>query len=232
MKNWVSLGVGFTDLDKQGMLIEGFQELGTAATIYNYPYYQKHIEAHGYQKSIDWIEYELTVPEKIPDEIEKLAERVRDKYGLRNLEVSSTKESKKYSQAVFGLLNDTYSELYGVIKLTDEQIKFYTEQYFGYINPDFCSLILNKEDEVVAFGITMASLSKALKKSKGKLFPFGFIHILRAMKKNDRADFYLVGVQDKYRRLGAPILMAHKFHQSAKKIWYQNNRDQPCYGVK
>jgi GNAT superfamily N-acetyltransferase len=219
--------LGFTDLDNEGMLIEGFKELGTLAALYNYPYYPEHLEKYGYEKSVDWVEFEIDVPDSVPERIESFAKKVADRYQLRNLEAKRSKDLRPYIRPIFDLINDTYSELYGVVELTEKQIDFYAEQYFGFINANFISVILNAEDEVVGFGITMPSLSTALQKSRGRLFPFGFIHILRAMKKNDRADFYLIGIRKDFQRRGVHILMFDKILKAFHKFGIKKVETNP-----
>ena len=202
--------LGFTDLDKEGLLVEGFEELGTFATVYNHPYYPAHFEANGYKKSVDWVEYEMYTPKGMPPRIPEFSKKVQERYGLRQLKGTKPSQFKPYAGQVFQLLNQAYSDLYGFVELTDKQIQFYTDQYFSYINPEFVSVILNKQDQVVAFGIAMPSLSRAVQKAKGRLFPFGFWHIFRAMKKNDRADLYLIATRNEYRSKGVHVLIFEK----------------------
>lgn len=202
--------LGFTDLDREGMLIQGFEELGTIATIYNYPYYPQHLEKLGYRKSIDWVEFEMTVPDQVDERISEYSKKIAERFKIRELGARSKRDFKPWIKPVFDLLNEAYADLYGVVPLTEKQAKFYADQYFGFINPDFVAIVINEHDELVGFGITMPSLSKAMQKARGRLFPFGFIHILRAMKKNDRADFYLVAVRKDYQRKGVQALMFDK----------------------
>jgi ribosomal protein S18 acetylase RimI-like enzyme len=202
--------LGFTDMDPEGLLVEGFEELGTIATIYNFSYYQSHIERRGYKKDIDWVEYELLTPKSIPEKVEKLAAAVADRYHLRVLEVTNQKQLLPYAHEIFHVLNSAYVNIYGFVPLTEKQIDLYVKQYFGFIKPGFVPVILNEKNEVVGFGITMPSLSKAFQKAKGKLFPFGFIHLLRAIKKNDRADLYLTGVRPDYQDKGVNAMMMHE----------------------
>ncbi len=187
--------LGFTDLDPEGMLIEGFNELGTIATIYNYPYYPKHLEKLGYSKDIDWVEYEIKVPQKVPEKIERIAKIVQKRNNLRVLRAKKIKELKPYMEEIFEVLNEAYKDLYGFVPLSKKQIQAYIKQYVSFANPKFISVILDANDKVAAFGITFPSLSKAFQKAKGKLFPFGFIHILKALKKTETIDLYLVAVR-------------------------------------
>jgi len=187
--------LGFTDMDQAGMLVEGFDEPGTLATIYNHAYYPKYLEDLGYVKDTDWVEYEITVPSEPDPKISKLAAIILHRENLRLVSFTSKDEILVYAKRIFALFNESYRELYGFIPLNERQVDYYTQQYFGFIRPEFVMAVVNAADELVAFGITMPSLTKAMQKAGGRLYPFGFIHLLRAMKKNDRADLYLIAVK-------------------------------------
>jgi GNAT superfamily N-acetyltransferase len=187
--------LGFTDLDHEGMLIEGYDQLGTLATIYNYPYYPVLLEQLGYKKDIDWLEYKIKLPTEMPDQLEKLASVVQRRLNLSFIKAKSAKQILPYAGEIFELINSAYSNLYGVVPLTQKQIDYYTKQYFSFIRTDFVSLIIDKDGKLAAFGITMPSLSRALQKANGSLLPFGFIYILKALKKNTLGDLYLVAVR-------------------------------------
>ncbi|WP_425615648.1 hypothetical protein NA78x_005578 [Anatilimnocola sp. NA78] len=217
-KNHIHGPLGFSDFDKEGLLVEGFEELGTFATIYNHAYYANHFEACGYQKSTDWVEYEIHSPGKIPPRVAQFSQKVQQRYGLRQLQVKRASELRSYAPEIFRLVNAAYSHLYGYVELTEKQIQFYTDQYFGYVNPDFVSTILNQQDEVVAFGLTMPSLSRALQKAKGELFPFGFWHLYRALQKNDRADFYIIAIRQDYRSKGVHVMILEKILTTCLKF--------------
>lgn len=206
--------LGFTDLDPQGMLIEGYDELGTLATIYNYPYYPRLLEKLGYQKDIDWVEYKIKIPGKVPEKLSKLASVVQRRLNLHSLVVRSAKEILPYANAIFELINSAYSDLYGVVPLTKKQIEYYTKQYFSFIRPDFVCLIVDQKGKLAAFGITMPSLSLALQKANGSLFPFGFIHILKAMKRNKTGDLYLVAVQKELQGKGVNAMLMYELTKS------------------
>ena len=193
--------LGFTDLDREGMLIDGFDEVATLATLYNYPYYQTHIEALGYSKDVDWLEYEIKLSGEHMDQIRKTAELVAKKYNLHLLK-GNKKTLLKYASQLFDVLDEAYRNLYGTVPLSKAQVQGYINSYFGFAIPEMIPIILDENDRVVAFGITFPSFSEALQKSHGDIFPFGFIHFLRAMKKNKIADLYLVGVRDEYRGKG------------------------------
>lgn len=205
--------LGFTDMDPEGMLVEGFQELGTIATIYNHPYYPPHLERVGYRKEADWVEYEITPSNVIPGEVERMAKIVLNRYQLHMLHPKSRKELLSYAREVFQLLNVCYENLHGFVALTDKQIDQYISQYFGFILPEFVPVILDAGNRVVGFGVAMPSLSKAFQKARGRLFPFGFIHILSAMRKNDRADLYITGIHPDYQNKGVNALLLYEMHK-------------------
>lgn len=201
--------MGFTDMDKEGMLIEGFEELGTMATIYNHPYYPKHMERLGFIKEHDWHEYKIYIPEDVPDKHRRIAEIVQKKYGLRTLKFKNRKEVYPYAHKIFETLNKAYEPLYGFASLTPKQIDYYVAQYIPMIQLDLVSVIIREEDnEVVGFGISLPSLSRALQKSNGKLFPFGFIHLLKGLKGKPKiVDLYLVGILPEYQKKGVNALI-------------------------
>ncbi|MDE6279359.1 MAG: N-acetyltransferase, partial [Paramuribaculum sp.] len=201
--------MGFTDMDHEGMLTFGFDELGTMATIYNYPYYPQHLENMGFEKAAEWVEYRMTVPDKVPDKYMRIADIVSKKYGLKCAELTNRKLLKeRYGKALFDLINRAYDNLFGYSPLTDKQIEYYIEQYLGLIRLDCICVIVDKDDKLVGIGISMPSLSRALQKSGGKLFPFGWIHLLKAIKgKNDIVDLMLVAIEPEYQNKGVNALL-------------------------
>lgn len=201
--------LGFTDLDHEGMLVEGFDELSTMATIYNYPYYPQHMEAHGYSKDSDWVEFLMEVPDGIPEKYNRIADIVKKKFGLRVLKYSSRSRIKKeYGRALFHLINESYKDLYQYSPLSDRQIEKYINDYLGLLNLDLVTLIVDKEGQLAGVGISMPSMSRALQKSGGKLFPFGWIDLLKGLKgKNDRVDLLLVAVRPEFLNKGVNALL-------------------------
>ncbi|MBD5232207.1 MAG: N-acetyltransferase [Bacteroidales bacterium] len=201
--------LGFTDLDHEGMLTDGYEELSTMATIYNYPYYVKHIEALGYTKANTWLEYVMDVPEKIPEKYDRIADIVKKKFGLRVLKYTSRKKIKQeYGHALFELINEAYADLYGYSTLTPRQIDYYVNQYISLLNLDLVTLVVDADDKLVGVGISMQSMSRALQKSRGKLWPFGWYHLLKGLKgKNDRVDLLLVAVKPEYQSKGVNALL-------------------------
>lgn len=209
--------MGFSDMDHAGMLVEGFTKLPTMINIYNYAYFPQHLERLGYAKDTDWVEYELTVPQTLDPRITKLSEIILKRNGLHMLNARSKKDLLPYAHRIFNLLNEAYSKLYGFVPLNEKQIEDYTKQYFGFIKPEFVPVVLNDQDEVVAFGITMPSLTRALQKARGYLFPLGFIHVLHALNHNNRGDLYLVAVKPELQGLGLNALLINQVFEAFRK---------------
>jgi GNAT superfamily N-acetyltransferase len=201
--------LGFTDLDHEGMLVEGFQELSTMATIYNHAYYAPHLERLGYKKESDWVEFVIDVPDAIPEKMNRIAELVKKKFGLRVLKYSSRKRIKtEYGRALFHLINDAYDGLYEYSHLTERQIDYYINIYLNLLNLDLVTLIVDKEGQLVGVGISMPSMSVALQKSKGRMFPLGWWHLLKGLKgRNDRVDLLLVAVKPEFQNKGVNALL-------------------------
>lgn len=200
--------MGFSDMDHEGMLVEGFDEMGTMATIYNYPYYPAHMERMGYRKDTDWIEFRITIPERLPEKMERIAEIVLNKYDLRIKKFTSAKKIKEqYGEALFKLINEAYAELYGYSPLTDKQISYYIDMYLGFLKLDYVSIVVDRDDNLIGVRISMPSMTKALQKSQGKLFPFGWWHMLKALKgHNDVVDLMLIAVRPEYQSKGVNSL--------------------------
>jgi GNAT superfamily N-acetyltransferase len=206
--------LGFTDLDEEGMLVEGFDELGTLPMIYNYAYYPDHLERMGYDKDIDWLEYRITVPDEIPDRVVRLERIVRKRTGARLLPARRSKDFLPYVPQIFDVINAAYAPLYGVVELTDAQVESYTKQYFDYIDPRYTKVVLDSRDRVIAFVVAMPSLSRALQKSGGTLFPLGFVHLLRAMRNPDTIDLYLGAVRPEYQNSGVSAILLRSLVES------------------
>ncbi len=194
--------LGFTDMDPEGMLIEGFDQISSLAAIYNFPYYNDHMVRLGFRKATDWVQLEIRVPGEIPEKVERMTRIVLKKYDLHLLKPRKAKEIRPYATKMFTMYNEAFQDLYGFTALTKKQMDVYTQQYFGFIRPEFVSLVIDSKDDVVGFGLTMPSLSLALQKANGSLFPFGFLHLLRAMRKNDTIHMYLIGVRPDYQGKG------------------------------
>jgi len=199
--------MAFTDLDREGLLVEGFDEMVTISNTYNYKYYPEQLEKLGYQKDVDWLQFEFDVPEKVPEKLERYASIVAERYHLHPLKVKTNKELLPYINDMFSVFQEAYAELYGFNLLTERQIEAYINQYLGFIRPEFVSFILDSNERMVAFGVSVPSLAKAMQKSKGKLFPFGFYHLLKALKKNDTIDLYLIGFRKEYQNKGVNAMV-------------------------
>jgi GNAT superfamily N-acetyltransferase len=206
--------LGFTDMDPEGMLYEGFNELSSLSAIYNYPYYPVHMEKMNFTKGVDWVHFDINVPREIPDKVSRAANIVKEKYHLRTLQAKRAKDLLPYTKKMFRMLNEAFGDLYGYSPLGDKQIDLYTKQYFGFVRAEFVSLVIDDKDDVVGFGVTIPDLTFALQKCKGRLFPFGFIHIYRAMKKNDTIHMYLIGVRPDYQGRGALALVYYDLHDA------------------
>ena len=205
--------MGFTDLDHEGMLVEGFEYLGTMSTIYNYPYYPAHMERLGMKKDVDWIEYGIDIPHEIPEKMQRIGEIVKKKYNLRTVSYTSRKKLKNdYGHELFSLINEAYDGLYGYTPLTPRQIDYYIDQYLSMLRLDHICIIVDECDRLVGIGITMPSLSRALQKSGGKLLPLGWYHLLQAIRgKTDRVDLLLVAVKPEYQNKGVNSLLFSEF---------------------
>ena len=198
--------LGFTDFDPEGMLIEGFDRMGTMATIYNHPYYPKHLERLGYVKDVDWVEFLFKVPGEKWPKAERVSAIVEKKYGMRIVRAKSCSEiAKRYGDAIFDLCNESYSGLYGFSPLTPKQIKQFVKMYLPFADKRLLCLVVDKDDNLVALGISVFSLADALRKAKGRLFPFGWWHMLKALfiKQPKRLDFLLAAVKPEYQSKGA-----------------------------
>jgi len=209
--------MGFCDLDKEGLLIEGFDELGSFTTIYNHPYYTRHLENNGYVKDVDWLEYTISVPDKLPENILKIAEKTQQRLNVKVLSFKKAKDILPYGHEIFELINVAYKDLYNVVPLTEAQIEFYIKQYFSSINPDFIKLVVDKDGKLAAFGIGIPSLGKALIETRGKLVPFGFLKLLKALKKNDSVDLLLVAVRPDMQNKGVNSLLMTSFAEACWK---------------
>jgi hypothetical protein len=219
--------LGFNDMDAEGMLVEGFDEISSLSAIYNYPYYNDHIEKLGFSKATDFVQYEVKVPEKVPEKVERLTQIVLEKYDLRLLKARKAKEIRPYANKMFTMYNDAFRDLYGFTPLSQKQMDYYTKMYFDFLRPEFVSLVLDNNDDVVGFGITMPSLALALQKAGGSLFPFGFYHLLRAIRKNDIIHMFLVGVRDDYQQKGILALVYHQLTKAYIENGIKMTRTHP-----
>lgn len=222
--------MGYSDMDKEGLLIEGYDQISTMATIYNFPYYKDQIERMGFEKDADWHEYYIPVPTAIPERHQRIANIVANKYNLQLLKFKNLKQITPYITQVFNLLNRAYAPLYGFVPLTEEQIKHYVKMYVPLLKWDLVSIILKTDtDQVVGFGIGCPSLSKGLQKAKGKLFPFGWIHLLKALKgkSNDIIDLLLIGIAPEFQGKGVNAMIFCDLITSAYKCGFKFAESNP-----
>ncbi len=205
--------VGFSQMDKAGMLTKGYEELNTMITWYNAPYYVDHLKKMGFETGATWVEYKIKIPESIRPKVVKVSEIIKKRYGLRLLKFKSTKQIIPHVDKMFELINKTYSSLQTYVPIQQYQIDHYKKKYIPFVNPKYITCVTNSEGKIVAFSIIMPSFSKALQKANGKLFPFGFYHILKAQRKNDTAAFYLIGVDPEYQNKGVVALIFKEMNE-------------------
>lgn len=199
--------VGFSNMEKAGILTMGYEEMNTMITWYHYPYYAEHLEKLGYEKQATWVEYRLEIPDTIFEKVAKFSKIVRERYKLSVIRFKDKKEILPYVDAMFGLLNKTYNTLQTFVPIQQYQIDYYKKKYFSFIHPDYICCIKDETGKLIAFSIVMPSFSKALKKANGKLFPIGWNYILQAQKKNDTAAFYLIGIDPEYQGKGVTAII-------------------------
>ena len=203
--------LGFTDLDAEGMLIEGFDQLSTMATIYNYPYYPEHMERLGLTKSSDWVEMKIYVPDAMPERYQRISDIVAKKYDLHIRKFTSKKEVMRTGMAheIFRLINDAYAPLFGYSRMSEKQIDQYVKMYVPVLDLRMVTLIETSDGQLVGVGISMPSLSRALQKAKGRLLPFGWFHLLKALwwKRPRVLDLLLVAVRPDYQSKGVNALL-------------------------
>lgn len=209
--------LGLLEFDASGVLVDGFNEIPTAYGKYNDPYYEGHILRHGYIKDVDWVEYRITMPKKYVDAYERMSNIIAAKYNIHAVMPRNKKQLLSYVDQIFTLLNKAYSKIHGFSELSKGQQDDLKDQFFSMINLDYIVLVMNQENTMVGFGICLPSISKALQRNKGHLYPFGFISILRALRKNDTLDSLLIAVDDDYRNKGVTALIFNNFSRSIYK---------------
>lgn len=221
--------LGFTDFDPEGMLIQGFDKEGTMALIYNHPYYNDHMARMGFEKDTDWIEYRVFIPEQLPDRLMRVSSIIKQRCNvhMRPLTRKIIRE-EKYGEKVFRLINECYKDLYNFTVLPDEMAKKYLDFYLSILDLRYLSMVENEKNELVAFGVTMPSISQALKKCRGKLFPFGWWHLAKSMffKHEEGVEMLLVGVRPDYQNSGINSLLFADLFAKFKKWgvkWAETN---------
>lgn len=212
--------LGFTDLDKEGLLVEGFERMGTTVTIYNYPYYPKHFEAHGYAKDTDWVEYRITVPQAGDTRtrrVSEIAKKVMKRSNVRFYPLKRMKDAAPIIIQLFDLINECYKDLYGVVPYTDKIAKDYLRRFIPLLNPDYAKFIIDENDRLVGFGLAAPSLARAFQKSRGRMLPFGWAHLLYAVKCPKELELYLVAVHPEYQKAGLAALLLNEISAAAIK---------------
>jgi len=204
--------LGFSNLDHQGVLVEGYDHLPSIASEYHQPYYQTFIEENGYEKEMDWVEFRLTLAE-VPEKAMRLNEAIKQRYGLTVKRFNSTAELKPYGEKIFSLLNEAFSDLFSMVPLSDRMKQYYINRYLSFLNPAFVLVVEDKEKNPAGFIITMPSLSEAMQKAKGKLLPFGWWHIKKALQTPKVVDILLTAVHPKLQAQGVPAILITEMQQ-------------------
>ena len=211
--------MGFSNMDKAGMLTKGFEELNTMITWYNAPYYSKHLEKIAFTKQAEWVEYEIKISsfQDSPEKVKRFSKLILQRYQLKILDFKSHKEIVPYVEQMFDLLGKTYDKLQTFVPIQDYQIAHYKERYLPFVHPDYIKCIVDSDQDLIAFAITMPSFSKALKKMNGKILPWGFFHLFKARYFNNRASFYLIGVRPDYQNKGITAIIFNEMQKTFNK---------------
>jgi len=209
--------LGFTDMDKQGLLVDGFEHPSPFTCLYNYPYYDDLVTSAGFAKEKDWVQRSVNIKPQLP-QMYSFAGIIEQRYGLHMADAKSTRElAEKYGMDVFRAYNEAFSNIYGSSQLDEDQIRKYIRTYVPIMNKDYLAVCLDAEDRPVGFAFCVPSLNQAIRKARGRLVPFGFVHVLRALKKNDSVEALLIGVLPEYQGKGASVLVMKKIHESCLK---------------
>ena len=212
--------VGFSNMDKAGMLIKGFKKKNTMITMYNYSYYQNHMKAHGYSKLAEWVEYELKIAnyDDSPEKVKKFSDLILKRYNLKKLNFTSTEQIVPYVDQMFYLLGKTYDKLQTFVPIQEYQIDYYKNRFLKYINPGFIKCVADENDELVAFAITMPSFSNALKKIQGKVDLIGKLRLLYAKNYNSKGSLYLIGVRPDFQNKGVIAILFNELQKFYNKF--------------
>lgn len=208
--------MGATNLEKVGMLTYGFDRIATVIGQYNYNYYPKHLKELGFVKEKEWIEMFIKMPNSIPEKIYKFSDLITERYHLNLIQLKTKADLKRYIKPVFELLEKSHNQLESFVPITEKQKEFYANKYSQILSPDFINIIEDKDGNLISFAIVMPSFAKALQKAKGKLFPFGWYHLLQAQRKNDTAEFVLIGVHPNYQRKGITSIIFREMYKTFK----------------
>jgi GNAT superfamily N-acetyltransferase len=206
--------IGFSNLDKVGVLTEGYDYIGTMITWYNYPYYVTHLEQLGYVKEKEFLESKFPFSNVKPDAFEKAQELIKKRYQLKSVTFRNTKDIMPYVDTMFELFNTAYANLSSFVAITDIQIAYFKKKYINFINPEYIKFVMDKDNKMVAFSIVMPSFSEALQKAQGKLFPFGFYHLMQAKKHSKEVLFYLIGILPEYQSKGVTAIIFDEYYKT------------------
>ena len=209
--------VGFSNLDKVGVLTKGYDSLGTMITWYNHPYYVEHLEALGLKKAKGYLEHAMDFKNIIPHKFKRISKIIQSRLNLHLLEFTKSSDIMPYSDEMFDLFNKSYAELSSFVPVSEDEKTFLKKKYIKLIDPEFIKFVANKDGKLVAFAITLPSFSKALQKANGKLFPLGIYHILKSRKSNDTAIFYLIGIAPEYKGKGVVSIIFESYFNTYQK---------------
>lgn len=214
--------VGFSNLDKVGVMTEGFEHLGSMITWYNYPYYAEHFKTLGFKDEKWYLESQFKFSNVNPDFFIKAEELIKKRYGVKGLNFTKTSEVMPYTDKMFDLFNLTYASLSSFVAITDIQKAYFKKKFVKFINPEYIKFVVDKEDNLIAFSIVMPSFAKALQKANGHLFPFGFRHLLNAKKNSKDVVFYLIGIHPDYQNKGVTAIIFNEYYKVFTKKGIEN----------
>ena len=211
--------MGFSNMDKAGLLVHGYEHMNTMITWYHYHYQKVHLEKLGLKKQSEWIEFQIDIydAKDAPEKVKKFARVIKERFKLKTLEFKTTKDVEPHVDKMFELLNQTYNKLQSFVPIQQHQIEVYKKKYLPYVHPDFIKCVVDENDEMIGFTITMPSFTKTLKRINGKMFPFGFYHLWRALRKNNRASFYLIGIKESYQNKGITAIIFQEIQEMFNK---------------
>lgn len=209
--------MGFSNLDKVGVLTEGFDQMGTMITWYNHPYFASHLEQLGFVTEKEYVENIFPFKNVKPEFFEKAQTLIKKRYQLTSLTFTKTKDIMPYVDKMFDLFNSSYASLSSFVAITDIQKEYFKKKYISFINPEYIIFVMDKNQNLIAFSIVMPGFSEALQKAKGKLFPFGFYHLLKARKSSKDVVFYLIGVHPEYQNKGVTAIIFNEYYNAFTK---------------
>lgn len=210
--------IGFTDMDHEGMLIEGYEEFNMSMTFYNYPYYLEHMNKLKLEKEVDWVEYQVIVPEKPNEKLDKLSEFIRKRNGYELVTYTDRKVLSADAFEAFKVIDEAFSVLYGSVPLTDQIIEGVLKDYIPLVHLDYICSVKDKDGKIAGFAVLVPSLAKAQKKSNGRLFPLGIFRMLKALKcKNDVLEMWFVAVKPEHQKKGVPAILVSQLIRACIK---------------